>query len=42
MIVFFATSSVSTSGHQLAVTDQDRTQASHELVQAFEAGGRFR
>ncbi|MFI5208324.1 MAG: ABC transporter permease [Gemmatimonadales bacterium] len=43
MIVFFGyIISFDVTDIKLAVTDQDRTQASRELVQAFEAAGRFR
>ncbi len=43
MIVFFGyVISFDVKDIKLAVTDQDRTQASRELVQAFEAAGRFR
>ncbi|MFI5279361.1 MAG: ABC transporter permease [Gemmatimonadales bacterium] len=43
MIVFFGyIISFDVKDIKLAVTDQDRTQASRELVQAFEAAGRFR
>jgi ABC-2 type transport system permease protein len=43
MIVFFGyVISFDVKDIKLAVTDLDRTQASRELVQAFEAAGRFR
>jgi ABC-2 type transport system permease protein len=43
MIVFFGyIISFDVKDIKIAVTDQDRTQASRELVQAFEAAGRFR
>jgi ABC-2 type transport system permease protein len=43
MIVFFGyIISFDVKDIKIAVTDQDRTEASRELVQAFEAAGRFR
>ena len=43
MIVFFGyIISFDVKDIKIAVTDQDRTEASRELVRAFEAAGRFR